>query len=84
MFGSLKCLLCFVVYDESAHVYDEEGCYLPITGQYGDGEYRETQTILADGGDRFGVSSIYFDRQEELLWMGNQGVSNRSGYLLYW
>lgn len=39
-----------------------------------DPEYAEFGTVLADGGDRFAVSAICFDTQEELLWMGNEGV----------
>lgn len=44
-----------------------------IMGQ-SDPEYSEFGTVLADGGDRFAVSAICFDSQEELLWMGNEGV----------
>ena len=40
-------------------------------------EYVESNKIIVDGGDRFGVSTLCYDSQE-LLWMGNQGVGIRT------
>lgn len=55
--------------------------YVPATEQFGEdfagAEFHETRTLLADGGDRFGVSTATFDTVEELMWMGNQGVYYR-------
>lgn len=40
-------------------------------------EYVETNKIIVDGGDRYGVSTLCYDSQE-LLWTGNQGVCFKS------
>lgn len=54
--------------------------YSPSFGNFhigqGECEYLEIGHVLADGGDRYGVSTISFDNHEELLWMGNLGVSS--------
>lgn len=64
------------MYDNPATGY---GQFAQLNGsQTGDSdEYVEFGTVLADGGDRFGVSAVTFDTREELLWMGNEGVRMR-------
>jgi len=67
--------------DEELHYAGDEGVY-PLTEDAfipeafaTDTEFIESHTLLADGGEHFGVATLAFDLEEELLWMGNQGVS---------
>lgn len=47
---------------------------------YSDGVFTEKSSFLIDGGDRFGVSTVSWDFQEELVWVGNQGGHVTSYY----
>lgn len=64
-----------IVYDN----HNTNGHYSPNNfGTFNIGEtepeYLELGTVLSDGGETFGVSTVSFDTHEELLWIGNEGV----------
>jgi hypothetical protein len=60
---------------------DEEYSEVIDTSLYSDqldvprSEYEETQTILTDNCSQYGITATCFDTYENLLWVGNQLVS---------
>lgn len=40
-----------------------------------EGGFALLNSVMSDGAPHFSVSALSFDSKEELLWMGNSGVS---------
>lgn len=70
----------YVVFENSNRGQEYSPSFQPFTVPQSDAEYLPMGFVLADGGDRFGVSTVCFDTHEELLWMGNQGGHVTSYY----
>lgn len=73
-------LICITVYsnyveDEYSEVIDTSLYPDQLNGQIIRYEYEETQTILTDNCNHYGITATCFDTYENLLWVGNQLVS---------
>ncbi len=45
------------------------------------GQYREHKLATCFRGDEYGISSLAFDPQEDLLWAATYGVSVKNSYI---
>jgi len=73
--------LIIILYLGYGNYAEEEYSEVIDTGLYTDqldvqrSEYEETQTILTDNCSQYGITATCFDTHENLLWVGNQLVS---------
>lgn len=71
--------------DEATAPGRTEDMVVPLNFPQQHGEFQRVHSLLVDGGDRYGVSSVTIDLSEELIWVGNQGVRylhSKSNHLL--
>ncbi|XP_059609009.1 PAN2-PAN3 deadenylation complex catalytic subunit PAN2 [Phlebotomus argentipes] len=73
-------IIAMQMFDNSNRGPEYTTSFQPYAVDQSDQEYMPVGFVLADGGDRFGVSTVCFDTHEELLWMGNQGGHVTSYY----